>query len=375
MVRSGLFFAVIFIGAVLVASVSLADATFQGVGLYQSFEELNAWAADFEAANSDIVKVVEYGQSHQGRSLWAIKISRTPDADDPAKPEFLFTGGVHAREVIGSEASYRLAQYIAGGYRADDPAVLDILAEREVWILPNMNPDGRVRVEGDIAGDYYNHSQQRKTMQLFPGQNQNNYTRGVDLNRNFPHLWNQARSYVTSEQYRGPSTLSTPEANAFWFDLLKNPQYFSDIRAAIDFHSGIQSVLTPWVSSPGTIPAADRDMFLRLAGEMAKKGDGTIVGINTLGYSAYGTLTDSLYEEFGAYALCEELYKGPVPISDYFAYFNPVNQAGVDATVDHAIESSMFLLSDAAFEMVPEPTVLAMLFLGGIAVFCILTRS
>ena len=378
MIRSALFFAATFIGTVLVASVCPAYTVFSEVDhLYQSFDELQSWLTEFEAefgteagGGEKIVKVVEYGQSHQGRTLWAIKISRTPDANNPAKPEFLFTGGVHAREVIGSEACYRLAQHIAGGYRAGDTAMIDILDEREVWILPNMNPDGRIRVEGG-------YSRQRKTMQLFPYQNPDNYQRGVDLNRNFPHRWSSASSSVSSEQYRGkldasskPGTAeSTPEATTFW-TMLHNDQYFSDIRAAIDFHSGIQSILTPWISAAtsttSTVPQADREKFDELAGVM-----NAITGlvINDLNYNAYGTLTDSLYDEFGAYALCEELYRGPVPVSNYFAYFNPVDQSDINTAVDVAIKSSMFLLSDEAFGMIPEPSVWVMLFLGGIAVF------
>jgi hypothetical protein len=88
---------------------------------------------------------------------------------------------------------------------------------------------------------------------------------------------------------------------------------------------------------------------------------------------------DSLYEEFGAYAFAEEIYTGwsnpemmawfnerygPTFANEYstfgepevFAWFNPVDQAVIDDQSSKAIASSMFLLSDEAFPIVPEPS-------------------
>lgn len=371
MTRSGrLPAAICLISVCCITQICPAATTFQSVGLYQSFAEMTAWIADFAAANSDIVNVVEFGRSHQDRPLLAIQMSLTPGTNDESKPEFLFTGGVHAREVIGSEACYRLAEQLVGGYRAANGAVLDILAEREVWIVPNLNPDGRVFVE---AG----YSQQRKNMQWYSGQNTDptKIQYGVDLNRNFPHRWEDASASVAPETYRGPSALSTPEANAFWFDLLKNPDYFSNLLASIDYHSGAANILTPWISpndfAQHPLPAADRAKFDFLAERM---NDLTGYSTSRLNYDSYATLTDSLYEEFGAYAVCEELYKGPNSYpTDFFALFNPVNQAGIDLVTGNAIRSAMFLLSDEAFALVPEPSV-ATLLLASLGIVVLIVR-
>ncbi|MEA1951421.1 MAG: M14 family zinc carboxypeptidase [Planctomycetota bacterium] len=339
-------------GIFLANSGPATAATFESVGLYQSFNEMMVWARAFEAANPDIVEVVKFGNSHQGRPLLAIQISTTPGQNNPDKPEFLFTGGVHAREVVGSEAVYRLAEHLVGSYRSGSAAI-DILAEREVWIVPTLNPDGRVIVENG-------YSRQRKNMEYFDGQSldPSRYTRGVDLNRNFSHRWTDASSTVTTETFRGSGPLSAPEASTLWWDLLHNESYFSDMLAAIDFHSGISSILTPWISSASSpnsypMPQEDREKFEFLAGEMSKS-EITGFPVNDLSYNAYGTLTDSLYEEFDTYALCVELYKGNP--YDYFSLFNPVNELVLGWTIEKAINSSMFLLSDQAFSMVPEPS-------------------
>jgi carboxypeptidase T len=340
----------------LAATASSPAADFLDVGLYGSFDELVSWTSDFAAANPDIVRVVEFGRSHQDRPLISLQLTVQPGVNDPTKPEFLFTGGVHAREVIGSEAAYRLAEHLVDGYRSGDPVFHDMLTQREIWIVPNLNPDGRVRVEEGL-------SEHRKTMELLPGQAADNSTRGVDLNRNFPHRWFAASSSASAATYRGPSVLSTPEASALW-SLLHDTDHFSDLRASIDFHSGAEAVLAPWISprefSDYPLPASDLAVFDSLATEM---GQLTGLGTRRLGYNSYGTLVDSLYEEFGTYSFLEELYVGSFP--DFFTRFNPTDPVLLEETVEKAIVAAEFLLSDAAFMLVPEPATWLLIATGG----------
>ena len=108
------------------------------------------------------------------------------------------------------------------------------------------------------------------------------------------------------------------------------------------------------------MPPDDLATFTLLAEEMGAR---TGLGTDRLDYDAYGTLTDSLYETFGAFAFTEELYQGP--FYDYFTYFNPLNQSGVNTSVGRAIQSAMFLLSDEAFPIVPEPSTFYLCFLAG----------
>ena len=338
-----------------IAPTGAAAADFQSVGLYQSVDEMIQWAGEFVAANSDIVQLVEFGRSYEDRPLLALKVSLDPGTNDPDKPEFLFTGGLHAREVIGSEAVYRVAEYLVAGYRAGTAAFLDILSEREVWLVPTMNPDGRVRVEN---GD----SRHRKNAHHYSGQSTTNYTLGVDLNRNFPHRWEGASASPLSETFRGAAPLSELETYALW-SMLHDPDYVSDLKAAIDFHSGMSSVLTPWISPSDQVadplPPEDAAVFARLGGEIAGM---TGYRLNDLEYDAFGSLTDSLYEEFETYAFCEELYAGQY--TDMFTLFNPTDAAGLDAVIGKAIDSSMYLLSDDAFRIVPEPGTVGLFFSG-----------
>jgi len=271
----------------------------------------------------------------------------------PEKPEFLFTAGLHAREVISSEAAYLLAERLVEGFRTGSAAFEDIFAEREVWIVPNLNPDGRVRVEN---GD----SRHRKNAHQYPGQSASNYTRGVDLNRNFPHRWRDAQNGVLLETYRGPAPLSEPESYALW-SLLNDPEYFSDLWAALDYHSGMQAVLTPWISAgdrlENPLPPEDAAKFAVLGSTLA---DMTGYQLNGLGYDAFGSLTDSLYEEFGVFAFCAELYVGNY--DDHFSLFNPTTALELEMVVGKAVDTALYLLSDEAFPIVPEPAAFGLVF-------------
>jgi len=328
--------------------------TFQSTGLYHSYSELSDWAYGLQAQEPNLVRVIEYGTTTSGRALLAVNITVDPPADDPAKPEFLFTAGVHAREVITSEVARTLAETLVSGYQSGDPVYVDMLSERDVWIVPDHNPDGRIAVE---AG----RSDQRKNDHLYPLQTPAHYSCGVDLNRNYPHKWNYASSSVRSETYRGPSVLSEPESSSLWA-LLHDESKFSNLLAAIDYHSGASMIISPWMSKSefagDPLPAEDRQKLDFLAERMSEESG---YPVTRLTYDLYGTLTDSLYEEFGTYAFCEEVFKGP--FIDYFTYFNPVDAETRDAAIENGVNSALFLLSDEAFD-VPEPSVLALLTMG-----------
>lgn len=311
---------------------------FASVGIYQSYSQLQSWTTSFAAANPDLVRVVEYGRSFQDRPLLALQLTVAPGQADGAKPEFLYGASQHAREVISSESMYRFADKLVGDYRAGVPAAVEALSTRELWILPNMNPDGRVRVEGGM-------SSQRKNMQLYSGQNANNTTRGVDINRNFPYRWADGVDTVTSEVYSGPSALSTPEAAAAWA-FASNPLRFGDLLGAVDFHSGTDLIIKPWSSTGDPVLPPDDAVIINRIANGVSAGTGYPVG--NVGYDVTGTFSDSLYANLGAYALAIEVY-GDDNAPNTFSLFNPITAAVRDSVVAKVYAAGTYLLSDAAF--------------------------
>jgi protein MpaA len=104
------------------------------------------------------------GRSVDGR---AITVVETGDADSSRKT--LVVGCIHGNECAGIAIAARLA-------RTPPPT------ETDLWIVPDLNPDGAA------AGTRSN-------------------ARGVDLNRNFPWRWTR----LTGTYYSGPAPLSEPE--------------------------------------------------------------------------------------------------------------------------------------------------------------------
>lgn len=319
-------------------STAASAQNFASVGIYQSYGQLQTWASSFAAANPDVVRVVEYGRSFQDRPLLALQLTVAPGQADGAKPEFLYGASQHAREVISSESMYRFADKLVADYRAGVPAAVNALSTRELWILPNMNPDGRVRVEGGT-------SSQRKNMQLYAGQSSSSTNRGVDVNRNFPYRWADGDDLVTSETYSGPSVLSTPEAAAAWA-FASNPLRFGNLLGAVDFHSGTNLVIRPWSStSDPALPPADATILNRIANGVSS-ASGNPVGY--VGYDTTGTFSDSLYADLHAYALAIEVYGNNGAVNT-FSLFNPTTAIVRDTVVNQVYAAGTYLLSDAAF--------------------------
>ena len=113
-----------------------------------------------------------------------------PDVD---KARFLFVAQIHARELTTSEMTWRMLTLLTDGYgtNADLTALLD---ETEIWIVPQLNPDGIQQVERGFHGadgDIW----QRKNMHFEEecGTGPSSHI-GVDLNRNHDCDWGGAGS-------------------------------------------------------------------------------------------------------------------------------------------------------------------------------------
>jgi len=60
--------------------------------------------------DSGIAKTYIIGGTHEGRDIWAVRISDNP-SEDEGEPGALFMGGQHAREWIGIEVPLYIAQF------------------------------------------------------------------------------------------------------------------------------------------------------------------------------------------------------------------------------------------------------------------------
>jgi hypothetical protein len=167
---------------------------------YHNYAEMNTEIDQRLAAYPNIMSKRVIGKSYQGRDIVAIKVSDNV-ATDESEPEVLLTFHQHAREHLTVEMALYLLRELGAGYGSDS-RVTNMVNNREIWIVPDLNPDGG---EYDIASGSYR--SWRKNRQPNSG---SSYV-GTDLNRNWNYKWGccgGSSSSKSSETYRGASAES-----------------------------------------------------------------------------------------------------------------------------------------------------------------------
>lgn len=170
--------------------------------------DLNTAAANHPAICQVVDLTARYAMplTRAGNRLYAIKVSDNVAVDED-EPRFLLVAAHHGNEygtpIVALDALARLTQ----GYGVD-PAITAIVDEYEIWIAPCWNPDG------------------------YPTSRTNAI--GVDLNRNYPFLWNTSCNTGAA----GASPGSEPETMTMmaWSE----DRRFTKV---LDFHSSGREVL------------------------------------------------------------------------------------------------------------------------------------
>jgi carboxypeptidase T len=113
---------------------------------YHNYAEMTSEIDGLVAAHPSILSRFSVGQSFQSRDLIGLKVSDNVGTDED-EPEVLFTAHQHAREHLTVEMALYLLRQLVDGY-GTDARVTSLVDTREIWILPDLNPDGG---EFDIA--------------------------------------------------------------------------------------------------------------------------------------------------------------------------------------------------------------------------------
>ena len=166
---------------------------------YHSYEELTGILENVAKAFPEIAVLYSIGKTYEGRDIWALKISDNPSEYEPDEPEILYIGMHHAREWITHEIPLYFINYITENY-GTDPQTTFVVDNRQLWIVPMLNPDGFVF---DGNGDYSNRGNWRKNREPnWDG------SYGTDLNRNYGWHWGelgyQGYANPRREDYIGP---------------------------------------------------------------------------------------------------------------------------------------------------------------------------
>ena len=271
---------------------------------YTTYPELLEIVDEVVAENPDIASQEVYGQSHEGQDLVAVKISDNV-SDDEDQPEVLFVHSQHAREHLTVEMAIYLMRLLTDGYGTDE-RVTDLVDGREIWILPNVNPDGS---EYDMAGDTWR--DWRKNRQP----NEGSSAIGTDLNRNWAYNWgccNGSSGDPSSITYRGEAPESATEVEAV-ADFVRSRVVGGEqqITSAIDFHTYSELILWPYGYTYDEVTdGMNREEYdtHRALGEYMAEANGYVPQQSSDLYITDGSINDWLWADQGIVNFTYEMY-------------------------------------------------------------------
>jgi hypothetical protein len=191
-------------------------------------QEMDALVAAFPtlAMRVDLTTFPGAAQTHDGQSIWALKVSDSVTQDEDERA-IVIAAQHHARELNSPHMVIGAMQRVLQGY-ATDPTLRAVVDDAEIWFVPCVNPDGVDHVWN--VDNLWRKNRRPNGGTSF----------GVDLNRNYPTLWGGcgASTRTTSQTYRGPASGSEPETQTM-------RALVAAVRPEIylDFHSSGQEVL------------------------------------------------------------------------------------------------------------------------------------
>nr|NQU90344.1 succinylglutamate desuccinylase/aspartoacylase family protein [Bacteroidota bacterium] len=263
---------------------------------YHTYEEIIALMDSLAETLPGICMKTVYGESLGGRELSAIKISDNVQLDEN-EPEMAFDGNIHGDEIGGGENTIRFARYLCQQY-GENPEITELVNNREIWIFPLVNPDGRVNMTR------YNNN-------------------GVDLNRDWGYLWDATGG--------SPGAYSQPESKA-----LRQMVYENQFNIHMTFHSGIEMFLHPWYFREE--PCPDNAQELELADVYAGNSgySNLTTGPGTSLYPTNGSTAEALYGVMGSHGIVMELSSDKQPPASQLGYYFGINLEPMIKMIEYA---------------------------------------
>lgn len=258
---------------------------------------LKAFNEDYRA----LTRLEQIGTTWQERPIWALKICGDPTLETD-KPAFLFVAAHHGNELLSMEFVLDMIHVLTTRYETD-AKVRKWVDSAEIWCIPLANPDGCHRFFHTVAAG-------RKNGRDNNGNGLDDYSDGVDINRNYPFHWHSlgeegSKSDPSAGWYRGPEPASEPEVRAIM--ALADRERFV---AAISYHTAGTKILVPYTIDNCRSPRPNTAWVL--AGHLAALADSgredrDYLPVRNL-YSVDGTDQDWHYWRHGTLAY---IWEGP----------------------------------------------------------------
>jgi hypothetical protein len=187
-----------------------------------------------------ITKLETLGYSAGNRLILGMKVTDNPLIEEP-EPEIRLVGTHHGDEKISTEITLSFLKYLVENY-ANSQQVATLVDNREIWVIPILNPDGHVaNIRSNGAG--------------------------VDINRDYGYMW--------SGEGSSTAPWSQPEPRA----IQKHSQN-NNISIEYEYHSTASYVNYVWDHMP--IDPPDSNYVIQISQEYAD--------------STYGSPTTRLYK-------------------------------------------------------------------------------
>ncbi len=257
---------------------------------YHTYPEVVTELSQTQQNHPTLARTFPLGLSYEERNIPAIKISDNVGTDEP-EPEVFICALHHARECATVEVCMYIINYLTDHYgEAGYENVTYLVDNREIYIVPMVNPDGKVY--DDSGGGPGSGRMWRKNRQPCSG------GIGTDLNRNYFYQWGGSGSSgtCTSEIFRGYQPFDAPETAAVQNFIMTHP----DITVVLSYHSYGSLVLYPWGYTYDLIAdAEDRhaheiiaQKYASYTGYLASQASGLYLTSGDTGDWAYGVTKD-----------------------------------------------------------------------------------
>ncbi|GAB3121676.1 M14 family metallopeptidase [Streptomyces calidiresistens] len=271
---------------------------------YTSYAQMTATVNSLVSRYPNLMHRQVIGRSHQGRDIIAVRMSNNARVDQN-RPEVLFSHNMHAREHLTTEMALYLMNEFATGY-GQDSRITTMMNTREIWIIPSLNPDGKVWDQD--SGSFRNWRKNRQP-------NSGSTAIGTDINRNFAYRWGCCGGSSTnpaSDTYRGPSAESAPETRVLTnFVRSRVIGGRQQITAHIDFHTYSELILWPFgYTYNDTAPGLNQDqlnVFATVGRQMAASNGYRPQQSSDL-YITDGSISDWMWGDQGIWSYTFEMY-------------------------------------------------------------------
>jgi len=278
-------------------------------GDFHDYRELERDIFLLADSHPELARVVDIGDSLEGRNIYALKISDNVWADED-EAAVVFLGCHHAREWISVEVPFLMGKHLLENYQGDGN-IKGLVDNSEIWIVPLVNPDGL-----EYSIHFYRYWRKNR-------RDNGDGSFGVDLNRNYGFEWGHddigSSPDPSSETYRGRSAFSEPETQA-----VRNLLEGRNFQALVSFHSYSQVILYPWGYKEEASP--EENLLYTLAENMSRlmeEVNGRYYEPARAGASFYLTNGDTTDWSFGVFGIPSFTVELPPASRLTGEFFNP----------------------------------------------------